>query len=139
MAVACIEVASQAVAAMPMLLFWPLLPFLAFACLVVYWVAVAAYLYSAGTIAPHQLSASTQSALTLSVRTPLCMACMVPYITIALHAAFLQWAGSLRPLQKRLAAMRLVVCQIFTDNLQALQRGTERTMHACRGCTILEP
>ena len=67
-AVACIEVASQAIAAMPLLLFWPLLPFIAFAGLIIYWVAVAAFLYSAGTIEPHQLTSNAQSTLTLSVR-----------------------------------------------------------------------
>ncbi len=66
-AVACIKVASQAVATIPTLLFWPLAPFLAICCLVVYWVAVAAYLYSASDIVPHQLQPSTNGILSLSV------------------------------------------------------------------------
>jgi len=66
-AVACIKIASQAVSTMPMLLFWPLLPFLAFVALVVYWVAVVAYLYSAGSITPVQLT-SSPTPYTLSVR-----------------------------------------------------------------------
>lgn len=64
---ACIKVASQAVATMPSLLFWPLLPFLAISCLVVYWVAVAAFLYSASSIVPQQLQASSNGPLSLSV------------------------------------------------------------------------
>ena len=66
-AVACIKVASQAVATMPSLLFWPLAPFLALCCLVVYWVAVAAFLYSASSIVPQQLQASSNSPFSLSV------------------------------------------------------------------------
>ena len=66
-AVACIKVASQAVATMPSLLFWPLAPFLALCCLVVYWVAVAAFLYSASSIAPQQLQAPSNGPLSLSV------------------------------------------------------------------------
>lgn len=64
---ACIKVASQAVASMPSLLFWPLAPFLALCCLVVYWVAVAAFLYSASSIVPQQLQASSNGPLSLSV------------------------------------------------------------------------
>lgn len=71
-AVACIKVASQAVAAIPTLLFWPLVPFLALCCLVVYWVAVAAYLYSASSIVPLQLQPSTNGLLSLSV-SPCCL------------------------------------------------------------------
>ncbi len=66
-AVACMKVASQAVATIPTLLFWPLVPFLAICCLVVYWVAVAAYLYSASDIVPQQLQPSTNGILSLSV------------------------------------------------------------------------
>lgn len=66
-AVACIKVASQAVATMPMLLFWPLIPFLALCCLIVYWVAVAAFLYSAGDIKPMQLTASSSGPYSLAV------------------------------------------------------------------------
>lgn len=66
-AVACIKVASQAVAAIPTLLFWPLAPFLAICCLVAYWVAVAAFLYSASSIVPRQLQASSTDAYSLSV------------------------------------------------------------------------
>ena len=64
---ACIKVASQAVASMPSLLFWPLAPFLALCCLVVYWVAVAAFLYSASSIVPQQLQAPSNGPLSLSV------------------------------------------------------------------------
>lgn len=67
-AVACIELASDAITTMPMLLFWPLVPFVAFCGLVIYWVDVAAYLYSVGTIQPTQITASSQSTLTLAVR-----------------------------------------------------------------------
>lgn len=52
---------------MPTLLFWPLVPFVALCCLVVYWVAVAAFLYSAGDIKPAQLTASSSGALSLAV------------------------------------------------------------------------
>lgn len=64
---ACIKVASQAVATMPTLLFWPLVPFLALCCLIVYWVAVAAFLYSAGDIKPTQLTASSSGPYSLAV------------------------------------------------------------------------
>ena len=64
---ACIKVASQAVATIPTLLFWPLVPFLAICCLVVYWIAVAAYLYSASSIIPQQLQPSSNGLLSLSV------------------------------------------------------------------------
>ena len=74
-AVACIKVASQAVAAIPTLRFWPLLPFLAICCLVVYWVAVAAFLYSASTIVPQQLQPPTNGLLSLSV-SPAAPPCM---------------------------------------------------------------
>lgn len=53
---------------MPLLLFWPLVPFLALCALVVYWVAVAAFLYSAGDISPVQLTASVSDYTTLAVR-----------------------------------------------------------------------
>ena len=66
-AVACIKVASQAVAAIPTLLFWPLVPFLAICCLVAYWVAVAAFLYSASSIVPRQLQPSSTGSYSLSV------------------------------------------------------------------------
>lgn len=66
-AVACIKVASQAVASMPSLLFWPLVPFLAICVLVVYWVAVSAFLFSSGTIVPQQLQASASGPISLSV------------------------------------------------------------------------
>eukprot|EP00955_Chlamydomonas_euryale_P029476 310902-Chlamydomonas_euryale.AAC.1 len=49
-AVACIKVASQALAACPLLLVWPLIPFLLLLLLVLYWVAVSAMLYSAGDL-----------------------------------------------------------------------------------------
>ena len=74
-AVACIKVASQAVAAIPTLLFWPLAPFLAICCLVVYWVAVAAYLYSVSSIVSQQLQPSTNGLLSLSV-SPILPCCL---------------------------------------------------------------
>lgn len=43
-----LQVASQAVATMPSVLLWPLLPFVLEVGLIVYWVAVTAVLYSAG-------------------------------------------------------------------------------------------
>lgn len=67
-AVACIKVASQAVATMPSLFFFPILPYIMTVCLVIYWVAVAGYLYSAGTITPKYTTYSASDALTISVR-----------------------------------------------------------------------
>jgi hypothetical protein len=46
--VTLMQVASQAVATMPSVLLWPLLPFVLEVGLIVYWVAVTAVLYSAG-------------------------------------------------------------------------------------------
>ena len=66
-AVACIKVASQAVGTMPSLFFFPILPFIMTVCLIVYWVVVAGYLYSAGTITAKMTTPSTSSALTISV------------------------------------------------------------------------
>ena len=66
-AVACIKVASQAVSTMPSLFFFPILPFLMTVCLIVYWVVVAGYLYSAGTIMPKMTTSSPASALSISV------------------------------------------------------------------------
>ncbi|KAL3136905.1 hypothetical protein ABBQ32_006513 [Trebouxia sp. C0010 RCD-2024] len=65
-AVACIKVASQAVSTMPSLFFFPILPFLMTVCLIVYWVVVAGYLYSAGTIVAKTTSGSAATALTIS-------------------------------------------------------------------------
>ncbi len=68
---ACIKVASQAVACVPTLLFFPLFPYVAKVTLVVYWVAVTAFLYSAGSITPHFVgggaAAYGNTALTISV------------------------------------------------------------------------
>ena len=75
-AVACIKVASQAVSTMPSLFFFPILPFLMTVCLIVYWVVVAGYLYSAGTIVAKTTSGSAATALTISVRT-----CELPCMT----------------------------------------------------------
>lgn len=66
-AVACIKVASQAVSTMPSLFFFPILPFIMTVCLIVYWVVVAGYLYSAGTIVAKTTSGSAATALTISV------------------------------------------------------------------------
>lgn len=66
-AVACIKVASQAVSTMPSLFFFPILPFIMTVCLIVYWVVVAGYLYSAGTITAKITTASSSTALTISV------------------------------------------------------------------------
>mmetsp|Transcript_33273 Transcript_33273/g.83821 ORF Transcript_33273/g.83821 Transcript_33273/m.83821 type:complete len:809 (+) Transcript_33273:563-2989(+) len=49
-AVACLKVASQAIASMPMIMFFPLLPFMSLVVLIAYWVVVAAMLYSVGDI-----------------------------------------------------------------------------------------
>ena len=65
--VACIKVASQAVSTMPSLFFFPILPFIMTVCLIVYWVVVAGYLYSAGTIVAKTTSGSAATALTISV------------------------------------------------------------------------
>lgn len=70
-AVACIKVSSQAVKAMPTLLLFPLLPFVCTVLLFAYWVAVAAFLYSAGTIAPQYLATTQLQPMTLGVRIPL--------------------------------------------------------------------
>ena len=66
-AIACIKVASQAVSTMPSLFFFPIIPFIMTVCLIVYWVAVAGYLYSAGTITAKMTTASSSTALTISV------------------------------------------------------------------------
>ncbi|GBF99304.1 choline transporter-like [Raphidocelis subcapitata] len=63
-AVACIKVASQAVAAMPSVLLFPLLPFVLEVGLIVYWVAVAAVLYSAGVPTAHWRDAANSTAAT---------------------------------------------------------------------------
>ncbi|KAJ9522324.1 hypothetical protein QJQ45_008201 [Haematococcus lacustris] len=52
-AVACIKVASQAIGAMPSIMFFPLLPFVFEVGLVIYWIAVTALLYSAGDLSAH--------------------------------------------------------------------------------------
>ncbi|DBA72774.1 hypothetical protein WJX79_010106 [Trebouxia sp. C0005] len=65
-AIACIKVASQAVSTMPSLFFFPIIPFIMTVCLIVYWVAVAGYLYSAGTITAKTTTASSSTALTIS-------------------------------------------------------------------------
>ena len=88
-AVACIKVTSQAVAAIPTLLFWPLAPFLAICCLVVYWVAVAAYLYSASSIVPQQLQPSTNGLLSLSVSPVPSLASSIQYSGILCTFSFL--------------------------------------------------
>ena len=66
-AVACIKVASQAVSCMPSILFFPILPFLMVVCLVIYWICVAGYLYSAGTITPTYKDTSSATLLSISV------------------------------------------------------------------------
>ncbi|KAG1675670.1 hypothetical protein FOA52_002379 [Chlamydomonas sp. UWO 241] len=50
LAVAVFKVASQAVGAAPLVMLWPLIPFLLLLCLVLYWVAVTAMLYTAGDL-----------------------------------------------------------------------------------------
>ncbi|PNH05032.1 Choline transporter-like protein 2, partial [Tetrabaena socialis] len=49
-AVACVKVASQAVGAMPTIIFFPFIPFIFEIGLIIYWVAVTALLYSAGDL-----------------------------------------------------------------------------------------
>jgi Plasma-membrane choline transporter len=65
---ALLQVASQAVAAMPSLLFVPLLPFILEVGLIVYWVAVSAVLYSAGTPTPHWREPSAPATAPLGLR-----------------------------------------------------------------------
>ncbi|GAX82667.1 hypothetical protein CEUSTIGMA_g10093.t1 [Chlamydomonas eustigma] len=61
-AVACIKVASQAVGAMPSIIFFPILPFCFEIALVIYWLAVTALLYTAGYLnATCRNPASAQS------------------------------------------------------------------------------
>lgn len=69
-AVACIKVASQAVGTMPTILVFPILPFIMTVCLVIYWVMVSGYLYSAGTIEPRYTSSSTTQSYSLAVSAP---------------------------------------------------------------------
>ena len=52
---------------MPSLFFFPILPFIMTVCLIVYWVVVAGYLYSAGTIVAKTTTGSAATALTISV------------------------------------------------------------------------
>ena len=89
-AVACIKVASQAVGTMPTILVYPILPFIMTVCLVIYWVMVSGYLYSAGTIKPHYTSASsTQSySLAVSAHSVHCSVCILWSHMIALHVRF---------------------------------------------------
>ena len=49
-AIACLKVASQAIAAMPMILFSPVVPLLMNVCFMAWAVIVAVYLYSSGTL-----------------------------------------------------------------------------------------
>lgn len=65
-AVACIKVASQAVGAMPSILFYPLLPFILLVGLVVYWVAVSAMLYSAGVLTATCRDPSAKNSFSLA-------------------------------------------------------------------------
>jgi len=58
-----VQVASQAVATMPSILLFPLLPFVLEVGLVVYWVAVSAVMYSAGHPMAHWRPAQTQQPL----------------------------------------------------------------------------
>ena len=91
---ACIKVASQAVATMPSLLFWPLAPFLALCCLVVYWVAVAAFLYSASSIVPQQLQAPSNGPLSLSVSAPSWHCSWAPmHLTTGRQRSYIQNSG----------------------------------------------
>lgn len=46
----CVQVAAQAVATMPALILFPIIPLLMQAALVFYWLFVAAYLYSSGKV-----------------------------------------------------------------------------------------
>lgn len=65
-AVACLKVASQAVSTMPFILFFPIFPFLLTAGVMVYWVIVTAFLYSAADIVPHYTT-STIAANPISI------------------------------------------------------------------------
>ncbi len=66
-AVATIKVASQGVARVPSIFFFPIVPFLITVGFTAYWCIVAAYLYSAGDINPHyRNSAADQPANSIS-------------------------------------------------------------------------
>ena len=84
-AIACIKVASQAVSTMPSLFFFPIIPFIMTVCLIVYWVAVAGYLYSAGTITAKMTTASSSTALTISV-SHYCLCMILVYLVVLCKA-----------------------------------------------------
>lgn len=86
-AVACIKVASQAVSTMPSLFFFPILPFLMTTCLIIYWVAVAGYLYSAGDVTIKTVAYSASDALTLSVWSHVVCCCDLLHALVALSSA----------------------------------------------------
>mmetsp|Transcript_11641 Transcript_11641/g.31727 ORF Transcript_11641/g.31727 Transcript_11641/m.31727 type:complete len:793 (-) Transcript_11641:1356-3734(-) len=65
-AIACIKVTSQAVGAMPSILFFPLLPFIFEVGLLIYWVAVTALLYSSGTLKPECRNPFSETPFTFS-------------------------------------------------------------------------
>lgn len=91
-AVACIKVASQAVSTMPSLFFFPILPFIMTTCLIIYWVAVAGYLYSAGDVIIKTVQYSASNALTLSVST--CIGTMIAVHTYASASDMLHLPGA---------------------------------------------
>lgn len=62
-----VQVASQAVSTMPSIMLFPLLPFILEVGLIIYWVAVTAVLYSAGTPTDHWRPA-TQDLQPLSLK-----------------------------------------------------------------------
>ncbi len=63
-----VQVASQAVGAMPTIIFFPLLPFVFEVGLVIYWVAVTALLYSAGDLTAHCRSTDTATSSSLNFK-----------------------------------------------------------------------
>lgn len=63
-AIATIKVAADALRTVPLLAVFPLVPGFALACYMVWWVAVAAYIYSSGAIVKRDCCAEVQQAFT---------------------------------------------------------------------------
>ena len=80
-AVACIKVASQAVGAMPSILFYPILPYILLVGLIVYWVSVSAMLYSAGTLTATCRNPSSAQFFSLSSLSSISTSSLFPSIT----------------------------------------------------------
>ncbi|GAX82666.1 hypothetical protein CEUSTIGMA_g10092.t1 [Chlamydomonas eustigma] len=65
-AIACIKVASQAVGAMPSIMFYPIIPFALLVGLVLYWISVTALLYTAGSLTATCRTPSSHQSFGLS-------------------------------------------------------------------------